>query len=552
MSQSTLTEMSEPLTAAELLPKDRIPGLLQNWKTDLMSGFILSLIALPLSLGIAIASGAPPMAGLFAAIVGGIVVSQSSGSFVTINGPAAGLIVVIVNSVERLGGGAVGYHCTLAAVVISGIALLGLGLCRAGMLGNLFPATVVHGMLAAIGFIIIAKEIPPFLGVKAPSKEPLQIFAAVPNMVANMNPEIATIGFVSLAILIAFIFLNKNPIIKKIPAPIVVVLAGIAMGNYYDLQHAHSYLVHGHSFDIDPKKYLVILPPSILDGLTTPDWSKIASGAFWYSAVTIILIQGIETLLSCAAVDKLDPYKRKSDLSRDVAAVGAGTAISGMIGGLPMIAEIVRSTANVANGARTRWSNTFHGMFILLFVAFGAAYIDLIPQSALAALLIITGYRLASPRSFIDNYKLGVEQLALFVITIIAVLATDLLTGVGVGIACKLVIHIVNGAPIGPNLFVVDAKTEGTGNTTTITLKGAAIFLNYISLKRLIDKAPSGNNVVVDMSQVKLIDHSVMEHLHETEKDFKKAGREFHISGLENHKPMSNHPLAARKLARAS
>ena len=517
-----------------------------------MSGFILSLIALPLSLGIAIASGAPPMAGLFAAIVGGIFVSQTSGSYVTINGPAAGLIVVIVNSVDRLGGGIPGYHATLAAVVIAGCALFVLGLCRAGMLGNLFPATVVHGMLAAIGFIIIAKEIPPFLGVKPPSKEPLQIFAHVPDMIANMNPEIALIGAVSLVILIAFTLLNKNPVVKRIPAPIIVVLVGIAMGMHFDLGHPHSYLVHGQSFDIDPKKYLVILPPSILDGYATPDWSKIASSAFWYSALTIILIQGIETLLSCAAVDKLDPWKRKSDLSRDVAAVGAGTAISGMIGGLPMIAEIVRSTANVANGARTRWSNTIHGLFILLFVVVGAAYIDLIPQAALAALLIITGYRLASPRSFIENYKLGVEQLALFVITIIAVLATDLLTGVGVGMACKLVIHVVNGAPIGPNLFLVNTTSEDKGDSVTITLKGAAIFLNYISLKRVIDKVPTNKNVVLDLSSARLVDHSVMEHLHETEKDFKKANREFQVTGLENHKALGNHTLSARKLARAS
>jgi MFS superfamily sulfate permease-like transporter len=542
-----MTEATQAPINYEVLPKDRIPGLVENWRSDVVSGFILFLIALPLSLGIAIASGFPPMAGLFAAIVGGIVVSQTSGSFVTINGPAAGLIVVIVNCVNNLGGGSEGYHCTLGAIVISGVILFVLGLMRAGALGVFFPTTVVHGMLAAIGFIIIAKMIPPFLGVPSPGKEPLVIYSKIPDMIANCNPEITIIGIVSLAILI-FFNLNKNALIKKIPAPLVVVAVGVALGIYFDLQRPHSYLVHGHSFAIDPKKYLVVLPPSILDGLTAPDWSKIASGAFWYSVLTIVLIQGVETLLSCAAVDKLDPYKRTANLSRDMAAVGLGSAISGMIGGLPMIAEIVRSTANVANGAKTRWSNFFHGLFILIFVAFGAAFIDQIPQAALAALLIVTGYRLASPKSFKDTFLIGKEQLALFAITIIGVLATDLLLGVGIGIVAKFILHFINGAPIGPNLLIAKTSVTETPETSLVTIEGAAIFSNYFSIKRKLDKLPIGKAITIDLSKVKLIDHSVMEHFHQFERERTKAGTPIHIVGLELHKPMSAHPLAARKL----
>jgi MFS superfamily sulfate permease-like transporter len=219
-----------------------------------------------------------------------------------------------------------------------------------------------------------------------------------------------------------------------------------------------------------------------------------------------------------------------------------------MIGGLPMIAEIVRSTANVANGAKTRWSNFFHGLFILIFVAFGAAFIDQIPQAALAALLIVTGYRLASPKSFQDTFNIGKEQLALFVITIIGVLATDLLVGVGIGIAAKFILHLVNGAPLGPNLLMAKTAVTDTPEASLVNIEGAAIFSNYFSIKRTLDKLPAGKAITIDLSKVLLIDHSVMEHFHQFERERTKAGTPVHIVGLELHKPMSTHPLSARKL----
>jgi MFS superfamily sulfate permease-like transporter len=247
-------------------------------------------------------------------------------------------------------------------------------------------------------------------------------------------------------------------------------------------------------------------------------------------------------------VDKLDPWKRTSDLSRDVAAVGTASAVSGMIGGLPMIAEIVRSTANVANGARTRWSNFFHGTFILIFMLLGAAVIDLIPQAALAALLIVVGYRLASPKEFKHTFEIGPEQLFLYCVTIFAVLATDLLVGVGTGIACKFVLHMINGAPLGPNLFIAKTNLECEGDTYTMHVEGAAIFSNFLSLKRRLDKVPPGKTLIVDMSKVQLIDHSVMDHLTQYQKDYQKALGTMQIAGLQNHKPASKHALASRKL----
>src|SRR5262249_42766851 len=506
-----------------VLPKDGLAGLKENWKSDIVSGFILFLIALPLSLGIAMASGVPPLAGIIAAIVGGMVVSMISGSHVVINGPAAGLIVVILAAVERLGGGVEGYHYTLAAIFVAGLLMFVLGFCKAGELGHFFPTSVVHGMLAAIGFIIIIKEIPIMIGAKPAAKEPLMLVAKIPEMVMNMNPEIALIGVLSLILLILHT-VSKSPIVKKVPAPIAVVVLAIALGAVFDVSHAHTYSFCSHPFQIDPQKCLVVIPNNPLEGIAHPDFGKIGTVAFWVSAISILLVQGIETLLSASAVaDKLDPYRRPCNLSRDLSAVGLGSAISSLIGGLPMIAEIVRSTANVVNGAKTRWSNFFHGLFMLLFVILAAALIDRIPLSALAALLIVTGYKLSSPKVFKETHAIGGEQTIIFVTTIVATLATDLLIGVTIGIITKFLLHIYHRVPIS-SLFKAPVTVEEKDGTYLVSVADAAIFSNYISIKGKLDKIPKGKVINVDLSATKLVDHTVMDRLHQYAEEQKRSG----------------------------
>ncbi|MBS2009837.1 MAG: SulP family inorganic anion transporter [Cyanobacteria bacterium SZAS TMP-1] len=529
------------------LPKDFLPGLRENWKTDVVSGLIVFLIALPLCLGIALASGVPPMAGIFSAIIGGIVVSQIGGSFVTINGPAAGLIVVILASVDRLGGGDGGYHATLGAIVVSGILLFVLGICKTGELGEFFPSTVVHGMLAAIGIIIMSKQLPFVLGVKPPAKEPLELIANIPQMFQHLNPEIATIGFISLAVLIVHGSITSN-VLRRIPAPIIVVLISVLLGNYFDLAHAHHDVVGGHLVDVTPK-FLVSVPSNIMQAVSFPSFSQIGSYAFFVSVVSITLVQGIETLLSATAVDKLDPFRRHSNLSRDMAAVGFGSALSGMIGGLPMIAEIVRSTANLSNGARTRWSNFFHGVFMLAAIVACANYINRIPLAALAALLVFTGFRLASPKVFVEANEIGREQLFIFAVTILATLSTDLLIGVSMGIITKFALHLYRGVPVNAlfkaNIKVID---DGQGNVV-VEVRDAAIFSNFISLKRQLNNVGSGKNIRIDLSGTRLIDHTVMERLYEYSEDYGKGGGgQCSISGIESHQVASKHPFAARKL----
>lgn len=540
-------EQSFPKVVSEAsTPKEGLAGLCENWKFDLVSGLIVFLVALPLCLGIALASGAPPLAGVFSAVIGGLIVSQISGSFITINGPAAGLIVVIVASIDRLGGGIIGYQATLAACVVSGLMLLILGLLRAGELGEFFPPIVVHGLLSAIGIIIICKQFPLMIGAVPEFKEPLELILHAPFLVQNLNPEITVIGITSLTILTLHGSI-RNKSLRRIPAPIIVVLVSILLGHYFDLAHSHLDVIGGRAVEISPK-FLVSVPSKLSDGICFPCFSAIVSVPFAVSVISITLVQFVESLLSTAAIDKLDPFRRHSNLSKDIAAVGLGSALAGLIGGLPIIAEIVRSTTNLSNGARTRWSNFFHGMFMLVSVSFFTTYINSIPLAALAALLVFTGFKLTSPKVIKEVHEIGLEQSIVFVTTMIAAVTTDLLVGLVMGIVTKLTFHILSGVPL-RSLFKANLSiSDGTEGSTIVEVKDSAIFSNFVSLKRQLKKLGNPKHLTLDLSATKLVDHTVMERLHQYLEDYSKvSGGHCQIQGLELHKPSSNHLFAARK-----
>ena len=536
------------------IPKTGVPGLMENWRSDVLSGFLVFLIALPLCLGIAMASGFPPMGGIITAIVGGLVVSRLNGSYVTINGPAAGLIVVIIDAVNSLGKGdaMAGYHYTLAAIVVASVLQILLGVFKAGKLSAFFPSSVVHGMLAAIGIIIMAKQIHTLVGIKPQAKTLLGTIAEIPHSIYDFNPEITIIGGLGLILLIIWSFL-KNPVLKMIPAPLLVVLLGLGLERYFDLDHVHKYaflpgtqfLPH-HEFTIGPA-FLVSVPEHFLAGFSFPDFGMIGTKEFWTAVITIWLVGSLESLLSASAVDRLDPYKRTSNLNRDLTAVGAGNLISGMIGGLPMIAEIVRSSANVNNGAKTAWANFFHGLFLMVFVAVFPKLIHEIPLASLAALLVFTGFRLASPKEFAKTWAIGPDSFIIFVSTIIGVLATDLLVGVGIGILVKLVMHFYRGLKPG-NLFKVAYEVKQTDpDTYHVAVRGAAVFSNFISLKSVLGSLPPKKNLFFDLSETELIDHTVMEAIHHYAEDYNNDGGNCSIVGLDNHEPFSDHHLAGRR-----
>ncbi|MBM4200963.1 MAG: SulP family inorganic anion transporter [Gammaproteobacteria bacterium] len=544
----------DPNTASRQAPKTGIPGLIENWRSDLTSGFLVFLIALPLCLGIAMASGFPPMAGIISAIIGGIVVSRISGSYVTINGPAAGLIVVILSAVQSLGDGnaMAAYRYTLAAIVVASLLQIVMGLLKAGRLNAFFPASVVHGMLAAIGIIIMAKQVHTLLGVKPEAKELIDTILEIPHSIAEFNPEIAFIGGIGLLILIVWSRV-RNRYLRMVPGPLLVVLVGMALGQYFDLDHQHVYMflpkdpiLPHHEFAVGPA-FLVAVPEHFFSGFYFPDFSKIGTLAFWGAVLSICLVGSLESLLSATAVDKLDPYRRQSNLNRDLTAVGIGNTLAGLIGGLPMIAEIVRSSANVGNGARTGWANFFHGAFLLFFVALFPHFIHEIPLASLAALLVYTGFRLASPKEFAKTMGIGWEQFALFVITIVGVLATDLLIGVLLGILAKLLIHVARGVTF-LNLFKIIYTVERAApDTYHIAVTDSAIFSNFMGLKAEIAAIPAGKTVVVDFSDTTFIDHTVMEFIDHFQVDYNARGGRCSIVGLENHEPFSDHPLAARR-----
>lgn len=547
-------------------PIGNAAGFTNYLKQDLLSGFLVFLIALPLCLGISLACGYPPIAGIFTAIIGAILTTFISNSELTIKGPAAGLIVIAIGCVEDFGGdGMTGgwtdadltaYKAALAVGVVAAIAQIVFGLFRAGILGEFFPVSAVHGMLAAIGVIIIIKQFPVALGVSA-GGEPLEMVREFPHYIAEANPAIACIGVVSVLIMFLWPLVGKRvPALRPIPSPMVVLLAAVPMGMGFDLLHEHSYVLQGHKYQLG-EQYLVKMPDRVFgmfDDITFPAFSALSQPKAWKWAFMFFVIGSLESLLSAKAIDLLDPWKRKTNLNRDMVAVGAGNLCAALVGGLPMISEIVRSKANIDNGARTRFADMWHGVFLLLCVAFIPTVLHRIPLAALAAMLVYTGYRLAHPTEFVHVYRIGKEQLAIFVTTLVAVLATDLLIGIAIGIALKVVLHVVNGVPL-RSLFkpFLDVE-EIDDNTSVIVAHHSAVFSNWIPFRRQVEQIGlvQHRNIIVDVSDTKLIDHSVMEKLEEMERDFAQQGLTFEVRGLDSLQPFSEDARAARKRGLAS
>lgn len=538
------------------IPKTGIAGFTAHFKADFVSGASISLIALPLCLGIALASGMPPIAGVFTAIVGGILASRFNGSFVTISGPAAGLIVVNLGAVQSLGGldplpgqsYAAGYPYALAAMVVAGGFIMLFGLLRVGKLGDFFPTSVIHGMLAGIGVIIMVKQFFVALGTKSEAHGGHGLtgdILQIPHGFMTFNPAITLIALVSVALILIHPYI-KITFLKAIPAPMWVIVATIPLGRWLQLTQEHSYEFMGKTYQLGPQ-YLVQLPDSIMDGIVFPNFGKIMEMAFWMAVLTIALVTTIESMLSAVAVDSLDPHKRRTNLDKDVFAMGAGGAGAAAIGGLPMISEIVRSSANVSNGAKTQWSNFWHGTFLLIFLLFGKVLIDMIPLAALAAMLITVGFKLASPKEFAHVLHIGKNQLFLFVLTLVTVVATDLLIGVATGIIAKMVIHLYFGAPI-MNAFKAEITTSPIQNGELIKVKDAVIFSNYLSLKGYILKLDQATkkNITVDFGEVNLIDHSVMAALKNLQGLLAERGQTLTLENMDHMTPVSEHPLAAR------
>lgn len=544
------------------VPHGDSAGFVRFFRHDVTSGFFVFLIALPLCLGISLASGFPPVAGIFTAVVGGLLTAFISNSELTIKGPAAGLIVIVLGAMQAFGftGGVdpatdiAAYRMTLAVGCAAGLVQVMFALLKVGRLSEFFPTAVVHGMLASIGCIIMLKQLPVVFGQKA-SGEPLEILREMPGKIAHMNPEITVIGLVSLAILFGWPSVKsilQSKWLQRLPAQLLVLLVAVPLGAWFDLATEHTYSFFGTEYRLG-KSFLVSVPGNLLAAVTTPDFGVFGSretqlSAVWW-VVLFALVGSVESLLSAKAIDLVDPWKRKTSMDRDLLAVGVANVAAGAIGGLPMISEIVRSKANIDNGARTRFANLWHAVFLLAFVATVPGLIHRIPLAALAAMLVYTGFRLASPREFINVFEIGIEQLVIFVATIVGVLATDLLVGVGIGVAAKFIIHMINGVP--PREFFKSflSVTEIDESTVRIDAAGSAIFSNWIPFRRQIEQIGlvQRNDVIVNLAGTRLVDSNVMEKLDELAAEFSRAGLRMDVVGLEDHRAFSKHPHSARR-----
>jgi MFS superfamily sulfate permease-like transporter len=530
------------------VPRGDASGFKQYFKQDFISGLLVFLIALPLCLGISLACGYPPIAGIFTAIIGSILCTFLSDSELTIKGPAAGLIVIVVGCVEDFGGNGMtggwvdaditAYKAALAVGVAAAVLQILFGFFRAGILGELFPSATVHGMLAAIGIIIMIKQFPIALGVIGAGGDPLEMLRETPRYFADANPAIASIGIVSLAIMFAWPFIRERvSFLKSIPAPLVVLLVAVPLGMGFDLLHTHSYFLSNHEYQLG-EQYLVKMPDRVFgmfDDITFPEFSALKQAKAWKWVMMFFLIGTLESLLSAKAIDLLDPWKRKTDMNRDLMAVGVANLAASGLGGLPMISEIVRSKANIDNGARTRFADMWHGIFLLLCVALIPTLLHRIPLAALAAMLVYTGFRLAHPSEFLRVWRIGKEQLAIFVTTLVVVLATDLLIGVAAGVVLNILFHVSNGMPFKSMFKPILDVQDVDENTSIIIAKESAVFSNWIPFRHQIEQVGlvQKRNLIVDLSGAKLVDHNVKEKLKEIGQDFEHVGLNFEVRGLD-------------------
>jgi MFS superfamily sulfate permease-like transporter len=522
------------------MPLDGFKGFKAHFKDDVNSGLLVFLLALPLSLGIARASEFPPVMGLVTAIIGGILVSFFMGSRLTIKGPAAGLIVIVAGAVTELGQGDLflGWKYALGVMVVSGLVQIAFGLFKFGKYIDFFPLSAVRGMLAAIGLIIIIKQIPVLLNVdpNLHKGEPiLQMLVKIPFYFTHANMQVAWLGIASLLIMMLWSYIPFKKATEFPPALVVLlfVIPTSIMLNFETSAPEYALLKIGsltESFGIHAS----------FDG-----WSQ--TTIFIKYVVMLALVGSLESLLTVKAVDGMDPYNRTSDVNKDLMAVGLGNTVAAFLGGLPMIAEVARSSANVANGAKTRWANFYHGAFMLIFLLLAIPLLEKIPNAALAAMLIAVGIRLSHPREFIKAKRIGNEQLGIFTVTIFFTLYQDLLVGIFAGMVFKVIANFYHGVSLS-QFFKAEIYKSVQGQVVVIELSGSAVFSNYLQIKEVLDRIPHDKILKIDVSQCRLIDHTVMSSLNDIKKQhLRKYNADVQIVGLEQLKPLAEHELSARQ-----
>jgi len=495
-------------------------------KHDLPAGLSVFLVALPLCLGIALASGAPLYAGLLSGIIGGLVVALISGSPLAVSGPAAGLTTLVAASIISLGD----YKIFLLAVMVAGLFQLLLGLLKLGAIANYFPSSVIKGMLAAIGIILISKQIPLALGYDQPDFwtsgflklfSPDNFLGSFENFNHHITRGAVLITFISLIIII----LLQRPFAKKlkvIPAPLLVVVVGIII----------NILFTNVNSDFSLKQtQLVNIPSNIFASISFPDFSKLFSTAeIWKDGIIIGLLATLETLLCIEAVDKLDKHNRITPVNRELIAQGIGNMTCGLLGAIPMTAVVVRGAANVDAGGRTKLSAFTHGLFLLLAVLLVPFLLNKIPYASLAAILIVTGYNLTKPKLFRNMWGLGWKQFLPFLITVLVILSTDLLIGVSIGLLISIYFIVQNNFKAE---YKITKSTHLDIETHYIKLNSNVTFLNKVKLRKALDEIPEYSVLTIDGSECNFIDYEILEIVSEYHNKAHDRHIELHLKGVE-------------------
>jgi len=498
--------------------------IFSNVRGDLAAGLVVFLVALPLCLGIALASGAPLFSGIVSGVIGGILVGFFSNSAMSVTGPAAGLTAIVLTAITDLGG----FDIFLVAVILAGLIQIGLGFLRAGSFSNYFPTSVIEGMLAAIGIIIILKQIPHAFGHDVDNegdfffieKSGHSTFDTLLESINFIHGGALIIALISLAILIIW---DKVPALKKIkmiPGALVVVVLSIILNEIF--------IKSGSVLAITTKNHLVNLPSfnEIKEGFSLPNFSALTSQKVWIVAITIAAVASIETLLCIEATDKLDPFKRFTDTNRELKAQGIGNIVSGLLGGLPMTSVVVRSSANINSGGRTKFSTIFHGVLLILFALSIPSILNKIPLAALAAVLLMVGYKLAKPTVFIHLWKNGYNQFIPFIITVIAVVRIDLLKGVAIGLGISILFILYQNLKIA---YSFKKESFHDGDVITIKLAQEVSFLNKAAIKSTLGNIPEGSKLIIDATNTKYIDFDVLELLKDF-RDVKVADKEINLT----------------------
>lgn len=485
-----------------------LPTMRGSWRADVPGSLVVFLVALPLCLGIALASNAPLFSGLIAGVVGGLVVGAISGSQLMVSGPAAGLTAIVVSALVTLGS----FEAFLAAVVIGGALQVVLGLARAGQIGRYFPSAVVRGMLAAIGLILVLKQIPHAIGYDHDFEGDESFvqpdgdttFSALEHALHAVHRGAILTSLVSLAVLIAW---DRTPLrkLRLLPGPLAAVLAGISTNLLLGLVGPGWALTGEHLVNLP----IVARLSDLAAHFALPDWSAFARGATWQVGVTLGIVASLETLLSLEATDRLDPHRRESPASRELVAQGAGNVACGLIGGLPVTGVIVRSAANIEAGSQTKLAGLLHGALLALAVVFAPVLLNHIPLAALAAILIYTGFKLAHPKILRTVWSQGPPQFLPFLVTVVAILLTDLLHGIGIGLATGFAFILFD--QLRDPCYTVVSPAGAV--LRRVQLHDNVSFLNKGTIARLLEEQSAGARLEIDASHCRYIDNDVLEHI---------------------------------------